>query len=959
MKYSFVFSVLLFVIFFGLVLFLPLPAFAQTSWLNGWSYRIGLNVENFAGTSLTNYPVQVNLDTLSISSINKMRSDCGDIRFTDSDGVTKLQYWLEEGCGSSNTKLWVKIPYLSSDIFSQKKIYMYYGNPNAVSESDVNSVFSFFDDFNGTTKFTNVSYPYGEPVLCLNPPQTNIFQYELPIYISSTGTTLINYTVMINLTNTTILNSIQPDGRDIRFFNQSTSSPYSSTVGKLPYWIENISSSQLIVWVKIDNIPASGGKTIYIYYGKSDATTTSNGTNTFLVWDDFNDNSIDTNKWNTGVYYGGSISESGGELIESGDGDWHGAGAQTKQTLTKSDTFEIKYKHRIPATYSSGDSTHLYLLDPSVGRDTTYGGPLTASDLWPVGITTFPQRSYKIIVNGPSGTYSRYLWSGTAWNAEVTDGAIPNWASIPNSFVVEFFRGHYGAYPGYWDDIILRKYVSPEPTVNVLPQRRFSSRGVIEDYNASIPCDNSTQANYVKHYNQNGEQVISLGSYDEGELRKTLSLPPDTYKLTLRWRAEGDSSQLNDSRFTNYDDVYGADSLLPKRLIVVNGKKIYEKSGSLTSYSETMNLIVNSSIDTLYLAYGSAYLVTGRSTFYDQIIIRKYVSPEPRATLESPLDYFVLTSGETNFTVMSIIIFPIEVDEREGDYGGNPNYSQTLLTPQHPLGLRGDTNFLQIKWDSRWPDESLKNQGVRCYLNCPNPGDNIEVNCVSYDKCEYIGPPGKHSCIIQNPDYLFKEINNITCKFFDPSNPQVYYAPYPNRSFFIIDYQNLAPSSLSLTLGEPYRFVINIKNLGLIPTSFFVNFTDIQNPINPVPLFIEGRQTTTEKVSYGKVVSATPQITFFSTGTANFRTDVKSTLEPTQTYSTSCSVVADCPSNLDLGDGVFCLSDNRCWQRKNTSIMAGLKSLSEFDAFGIIQIILLSTILFLLSLKIKSKKQIL
>jgi len=323
------------------------------------------------------------------------------------------------------------------------------------------------------------------------------------------------------------------------------------------------------------------------------------------------------------------------------------------------------------------------------------------------------------------------------------------------------------------------------------------------------------------------------------------------------------------------------------------------------------------------------------------------------------LSQIPLSPGSTTLTIMSITIFPIEVDEREGDYGGNPNYPQTLLTPQHPLGLRGDTNFLQIKWDSRWPDESLKNQGVRCYLNCPNPGDNIEVNCVSYDKCEYIGPPGKHSCIIQNPDYLFKEINNITCKFFDPSNPQVYYAPYPNRSFFIIDYQNLAPSSLSLTLGEPYRFVINIKNLGLIPTSFFVNFTDIQNPINPVPLFIEGRQTTTEKVSYGKVVSATPQITFFSTGTANFRTDVKSTLEPTQTYSTSCSVVADCPSNLDLGDGVFCLSDNRCWQRKNTSIMAGLKSLSEFDAFGIIQIILLSTILFLLNLKIKSKKQML
>ncbi|MBU5537692.1 MAG: DUF2341 domain-containing protein, partial [Candidatus Aenigmarchaeota archaeon] len=58
-----------------------------------------------SGTGLTDYQIMLTLDTAQLISTGKMRSDCGDIRFTDSDGSTQLSYWLESGCNTASTKI--------------------------------------------------------------------------------------------------------------------------------------------------------------------------------------------------------------------------------------------------------------------------------------------------------------------------------------------------------------------------------------------------------------------------------------------------------------------------------------------------------------------------------------------------------------------------------------------------------------------------------------------------------------------------------------------------------------------------------------------------------------------------------------------------------------------------------------------------------------------------------------
>lgn len=98
-------------------------------WMSSsWLYRKSVAVEN-SGATLTNEDVLITLDTAALVTAEKLQTDCSDFRFSDSDGTTSLDYWIEDGCNTTSTKIWVRIPSLTA---GGKTIYMYYGN-NSVS----------------------------------------------------------------------------------------------------------------------------------------------------------------------------------------------------------------------------------------------------------------------------------------------------------------------------------------------------------------------------------------------------------------------------------------------------------------------------------------------------------------------------------------------------------------------------------------------------------------------------------------------------------------------------------------------------------------------------------------------------------------------------------------------------------------------------------------------------------
>ena len=137
---------------------LTAPAVADPGWLAGWSYREPVNISS--SSALTDYQVLVTVDTASLIFDNKMQLDGDDIRFTDSDGTTLLNYWIESGINTDTTKIWVNVSSVST---TGTTIYMYYGNLSASSVSNGAATFEFFDDFDNVDNWEyQTFYNWGE-----------------------------------------------------------------------------------------------------------------------------------------------------------------------------------------------------------------------------------------------------------------------------------------------------------------------------------------------------------------------------------------------------------------------------------------------------------------------------------------------------------------------------------------------------------------------------------------------------------------------------------------------------------------------------------------------------------------------------------------------------------------------------------------------------------------------------
>jgi len=142
----------------------------------GWRYWREITITN-TGSALTDYQINVTLNTQSLISSGKMRSDCGDIRFID-ENFNPLSYWIEDGtCNKPNTEIWVKIPSIPAS--GTVNIYMLYGNPSASSESNIDSVMDSglryyyydgtnFDTFKGTDVDTYINHDWGSGLVVIN-----------------------------------------------------------------------------------------------------------------------------------------------------------------------------------------------------------------------------------------------------------------------------------------------------------------------------------------------------------------------------------------------------------------------------------------------------------------------------------------------------------------------------------------------------------------------------------------------------------------------------------------------------------------------------------------------------------------------------------------------------------------------------------------------------------------------
>ena len=123
------------------------------AWLTGWKYRKSMPITEVTGAG-TNYVVKIDVNYNSVASVSNSvdaeghcQTDFGDIRFTDGDGATVLDIWMEEYTTSGDATFWVEIADDVSSSAYDVRIYIYYGTSgtSSTTSSGANTFPTFFN----------------------------------------------------------------------------------------------------------------------------------------------------------------------------------------------------------------------------------------------------------------------------------------------------------------------------------------------------------------------------------------------------------------------------------------------------------------------------------------------------------------------------------------------------------------------------------------------------------------------------------------------------------------------------------------------------------------------------------------------------------------------------------------------------------------------------------------------
>ncbi|MGB2783367.1 MAG: DUF2341 domain-containing protein, partial [Atribacterota bacterium] len=146
-----VFSALLILIMLlelvGSLFLFPIQEVQAADWYNSnWGYRREITViTDPAAATPADYQVLVTLTTDDMGNpYTNVNADGSDIFFTNTNGTSPIDYWIESWDNEGDSEVWVEVPD-AIDANSSKIIYMYYGNPSASSASNGTNTFMLFD----------------------------------------------------------------------------------------------------------------------------------------------------------------------------------------------------------------------------------------------------------------------------------------------------------------------------------------------------------------------------------------------------------------------------------------------------------------------------------------------------------------------------------------------------------------------------------------------------------------------------------------------------------------------------------------------------------------------------------------------------------------------------------------------------------------------------------------------
>jgi len=233
----------------------------------------------------------------------------------------------------------------------------------------------------------------------------------------------------------------------------------------LDYWMESkVDSDNAVFWVEVADDLSTNPATIYIYYGKSDATTTSNGANTFLFFDDFD---ADLSKWTVQVGTWQIVSYDGCSCLKgSSCSDYYGIRTATYQA---SGNVAIRVKTQC---YSGDDSTHgevdvfLRFQDSNNFAFEWVGSPnRQISYLYDKDAGSYTLRAGSSFYEPFQTWYKKEVrfW-GTSVRLYVDDVLKLSSDSMTGARTSNYLGLSSYLSTDYFDWILVRKYVDPEPS---------------------------------------------------------------------------------------------------------------------------------------------------------------------------------------------------------------------------------------------------------------------------------------------------------------------------------------------------------------------------------------------------------------------------------------------------------------------------------------------------------------
>ena len=307
----------------------------------------------------------------------------------------------------------------------------------------------------------------------------------------SAGTVGTNYVIELAITYDA---NMSANFEDLRFIDDDDTT-------ELEYWFEtNTTSTDAIVWVEVLDEITTTNVSIWMYYGNaSEVSTTSDGFNTFILFDDFDDAELNASVWVNFTRPTALVNETGGYLetyctssVFAGSGvtsvaTFPNTTDYAIETLAKKTNYYLSTPGHVTGFTDKGNwqGTNYYYWDGnnSQGRLHHYlalgSGPTAdygaAKGDQPYTLAWVNQwvRQSVYTLHSNKSTLVDYEWSGTA-TYRVNSGAWTYEIDDPNYLQLASTCYHLIGY-GYWDWVAVRPIGIPEPVYSFGAEEEPSS----------------------------------------------------------------------------------------------------------------------------------------------------------------------------------------------------------------------------------------------------------------------------------------------------------------------------------------------------------------------------------------------------------------------------------------------------------------------------------------------------